>query len=216
MKLLLVVWMSILVAGSAVPQQKHTTTEWTVAELLRPSQPGVHVEGAPRIIDSPYGKAAYFGGDSDVVFIDRNPVEGCERMTVEAFLQPDSAGPFEQRFLHLGTMQDRVMLETRTTTDRRWYFDAFAKTNAIGCTLVDKTRLHPAGAWHHVAFVIDAGKLTTYVDGVRELVDSVAFVPIRGGQTAIGARQNRVGWFKGAIYKLKITPAVLGPESFMR
>jgi hypothetical protein len=83
------------------------------------------------------------------------------------------------------------------------------------CTLIDPALLHPLDQWYHVAYVIDHGKLVTYVNGKKELEGSVVLTPLKGDKTSIGVRQNRVSWFKGAIYKIKITPGILIPGEFM-
>jgi len=39
--------------------------------------------------------------------------------------------------------------------------------------------------------------------------------PIQTGQSSIGVRQNKVSWFKGAIYQLRISPEALSPNDFL-
>jgi hypothetical protein len=57
--------------------------------------------------------------------------------------------------------------------------------------------------------------LTTYVNGKQELHEETSFLPIETGQTSIGVRLNKVSWFKGAIYKIRITPKQINPNRFM-
>ena len=143
------------------------------------------------------------------------PLIGLEQFTIEVIFQPASGGSFEQRFLHFGEIEgDRVLLELRAnTTD--WYFDAFITAGEQKCTLIDPKLLHPLDQWYHAAYVIDNGKLETYVNGKKELEGKVFLSPLKGGRTSIGVRQNKVSWFRGAIYRVRISPAALEPSKFM-
>ena len=142
---------------------------------------------------------------------------GLEKFTVEAILQPKSGGQFEQRFLHFGLVtEDRMLLELRSTEERQWYFDAFIATGQSSLVLIDKEKLHPSDHWQHTAFVIDSGKLTSYVNGVKELEGTTTVTPMKAGQTSIGVRQNKISWFKGSIYSIKVTPEALIPERFTK
>ncbi len=58
--------------------------------------------------------------------------------------------------------------------------------------------------------------MTNYVNGKMELQGNVDFKPINSGEMSVGVRRNKVSWYKGAIYKIKITPGVLLPEDFIR
>ncbi|MBP1640136.1 MAG: hypothetical protein H6Q17_1719 [Bacteroidetes bacterium] len=190
-------------------------TEWIVHTFLDKND-SVKVLGSPQVISSKYGKAVLFDGLKDGIFINQMPLAGLEQFTVEAIFRPDDGGKFEQRFFHCGEIKgSRVMLELRSTP-KGWYFDAFLNANNSKKTLVDSTLLHPSNQWYHVAFVIDRGKLTTYVNGKKELHDSIPMTPFFTGKTALGVRQNELSWFKGAIYKIKITPKALTPKFFTR
>jgi hypothetical protein len=63
--------------------------------------------------------------------------------------------------------------------------------------------------------VIDHGKLETFVNSKKELEGRIEMAPLNGGKTSIGVRQNEVSWFKGDIYKIRISPRALKPEDFM-
>ena len=41
---------------------------------------------------------------------------------------------------------------------------------------------------------------------MRELSGPTTFVPLRGGRTSLGVRQNRVSWFKGRIHSIRVSP----------
>ena len=107
-----------------------------------------------------------------------------------------------------------MLIETRLTADNQWYLDAFIKSGDSSKALIDKTLLHPAGEWCHVAFVVDNGKMDTYVGGKHELAGDVTFSPFKTGRTSIGVRMNKVYWFKGAIARIRVTPKNLSPSEF--
>jgi hypothetical protein len=190
--------------------------EWDLGVMNDASPKGQTKAGAPRTIDSPYGKAVQFDGKGDALFLDANPLVNLRQFTVEIIMRPDPKGPAEQRFLQMGEMSgERMMVETRLTPDDQWYLDAYIRSGDSSRTLIDKTKIHPAGTWYHVSVVVDNGKMDTFVDGKHELEGSVKFSPFRTGKTSIGVRMNRVYWYKGAICKIKITPKCLTPSEFM-
>ncbi len=193
------------------------TIEWKISGLLESKNFGLTLSGNPAIVDSPYGKAVNFNGMNDGIFLNVNPILGLEQFTVEAIFKPESGGQFEQRFLHLGLMQeDRLLLEIRATEEKQWYYDAFIATGKSSLALVDKEKLHPLDNWHHVAFVINKGYLVSYVNGIEELNGKTDITPMKSGQASIGVRQNKISWFRGAIYNIKITPTALSPGNFSR
>jgi hypothetical protein len=198
----------------AVHQQ---VVEWKLEDLNATKAEGVTKEGDPRTVDSPYGKAVYFDGTKDGLFLNANPIEKLKQFTVEVMFQPDGKAPQEQRFLHMGDARaERLLLETRVTDDDQWCLDAFLKSGDSSRTLIDKNKLHPTGKWYHIAFVVDNGKMDVYVDGKLELNGKVDFSPMKAGKTSIGVRMNKVSWFRGAIYKIRITPKGLIPARFMK
>ena len=74
---------------------------------------------------------------------------------------------------------------------------------------------HPLGQWYHVAFVVSPNQLTTFVNGQQELTQDFEFLPIQKGASSIGARIDKRSWFKGSIYKIRITPKAIKPSEFM-
>jgi hypothetical protein len=58
--------------------------------------------------------------------------------------------------------------------------------------------------------------MDTYVNGEHELSGHVAFSPFDKGTTSIGVRMNKVSWFKGAIYEIRISPKCLLPSEFTK
>ena len=197
--------------------EKQNVVEWNLADLNNAHATGVTKAGDPRQTDSPYGKAVEFDGRGDALFLDANPLLHLHQFTIEIIFRPDANAPREQRFLQMGEANgERMMMETRVTPDNRWYFDAYIRSGDSSRTLVDATKLHSTGTWHHAAFVVDRGAMETYVDGKRELEGHVAFSPFTKGTTSIGVRMNRLYWFKGAMYTIRITPGKLVPADFLK
>ena len=190
-------------------------TEWILASMTEKKSEGVSLRGKPETIDCKYGKALSFNGVADAVFIEEMPLSGLKKFTIEMLIEPQSGGNFEQRFLHCGETQgDRILLELRATPEG-WYFDAFVAVGEQKLALIDPSLLHPVDQWYHLAYVIDNGKLETFVNGKKELEGSVIFSPVQGGKTSIGVRQNEVSWFKGAVYSVRFTDNALTPDEFM-
>lgn len=189
--------------------------ECTVSELFAKKQ-NLSVSGNPKITDSPYGKAVWFEGTNDGFFLPDNPLKGLTSFTVETLIRPDANGPVEQRFLHIGeTDSDRLLVETRTNANQ-WYLDTFILSGESKNALIDPAFMHPCGSWYHVVLTLDkTGQMTNYINGKKEITGHVDFKPLNSGEMSIGARRNKVSWYKGAIYKIRISPGVLKPEDFM-
>jgi len=200
---------------NSIPESKKQTTEWILSNLKESMLDGVKIVGTPGILKCKYGNAVTFNGSGDAIFIESMPLAGLKQFTIEVIFQPGSGGNFEQRFFHFGNIQeDRVLLELRSTKTN-WYFDAFIKAEDQNCTLIDAGLLHPLDQWYHVAYVVDNGKIETYINSEKELEGQIIMNPVKGDITSIGARQNEVSWFKGAIYKIRITSKALKPANFM-
>jgi hypothetical protein len=197
-------------------EKKKTETEWVLSDFIQNPQKGITISGNPEIVKYRNKKAVTFNGTDDAIFLEEMPLTGLEQFTIEMIYNPCSGGNFEQRFLHCGEANgDRLLLELRSTPGG-WYFDAFIKIGENGVTLIEPTLLHPHDQWYHIAYVIDKDRLETWINGKKELEGSMALTPVNSGITSIGVRQNKVSWFKGAIYKIRITPKALGPDKFMK
>ncbi len=192
------------------------STSWYPAKVFKKSQYS-EISGEPKLVDSPYGKALWFDGIDDGVWLDELPLKGVASFTVEMIYRPDpNNAPFEQRMLHIGEDRgDRMLLELRAV-DGNWYFDGYAKSGENKKALIDEQLLHPLGPWYHVAFVVTPDSLTTFVNGKQELQEPFPFLPIESGKTSIGTRIDKRSWFRGAIYQIKITPSQLSPKDFMK
>jgi hypothetical protein len=175
------------------------------------------INGNPKTIDSPYGNAIRFDGNIDAYFLAINPLNNLHSFTVEVLIKPDLNGPEEQRFLHIGDINgDRLLIETRLTNDGHWFLDTYIQSGQSQKTLIDPKYIHPIGQWFHVALTLDKkGQMTNYVNGKMEIKGHVDFNPINSGEMSIGVRRNKVSWYKGSIYKIKISPELIKPKDFM-
>ncbi|KAK0340598.1 hypothetical protein LTR94_029870, partial [Friedmanniomyces endolithicus] len=170
---------------------------WTFDQLTEIGGTRVSLEGAPRLIDSPYGGAVQFDGVDDALFLERHPLAGAETFTFEAIFRPDG-GAFEQRWFHLAEeappgappSQTRFLFEIRVVRDR-WYLDSFTRGPGYNHTLIFPEKLHPCGVWTHVAQTFDGQTYRAYVDGVLEGEAPLAFQPQGQGRASVGCRINR-------------------------
>lgn len=207
-------FLSAFIQAQPIKNNSCQSTNWIVSKLI--NSENVSFLGDPQVINCPYGEAVRFDGISDGIFIDAMPLKRFSQFTVEAIFYPESKSNFEQRFLHFGEIADRRLLFEIRATENEWYFDAYINTGKDDLALIDENLLHKLDCWYHVAFTVDNGNLTTYVNGKKELEGEVEMAPINTGQTSVGVRQNKVSWFKGAIYKIRVTPNVLAPDNFMK
>lgn len=198
-----------------IKKENNAKTEWLLANLLREKSSKVEISGKPQIVASPYGEAVSFNGIDDAFFLNELPLKSLQEFTVEMIFKPAVNGVFEQRILHIGeSTKDRMLLEIRAVGNN-WYFDGYAASGTNKKALIDEKLIHPLEQWYHVAFVVTPKSLTTFVNGKQELFLDFPFLPIESGQTSIGVRMNKVCWFKGAIYKIRITPKQVNPSTFM-
>lgn len=215
---LLFICFSVISNGQTreIKNKANKKTASLLANFLQEKSSAIEINGKPQIINSPYGEAPSFNGIDTAFLLSEMPLHSLQGFAVEMIFKPEINAPFEQRILHIGEIKkDRVLLEIRAV-DSNWYFDAFAVSGTNKKALADAKLLHPLGQWYHVAFVITKKSLTTYVNGIQELQEKFSFLPIETGQTSIGVRLNKVSWFKGAIYKIRITPKQIKPNGFMR
>lgn len=204
---------------------------WDFDNLNRIGGLPVTVEGHPKVISSPVGKAIEFDGTQDSLFIERHPLAGAAMFTWEAIFRPDG-GAEAQRWFHLAERdretgqfvklipadatptQDsnpRLLFELRVVNGNKWYLDAF--TNGRALMFPDK--LHPIGQWYHVAQVYDGKMYRSYVDGELQGEAALAYQPHGEGAASIGVRMNKVNYFHGAVAKARFTFKALPPAEFM-
>lgn len=67
-----------------------------------------------------------------------------------------------------------------------------------------------------VAFVVNQGELSTYVNGKKELATTIRFTPIQTGKSSLGVRLNHLSWFKGAIEQVRITSKALNADELLQ
>jgi hypothetical protein len=214
-------------------QSSFKQATWDFDNLARIGGLPVKVEGAPKLVSSPVGKAIEFDGVRDSLFIERHPLAGAETFTFEAIFRPDG-GAEAQRWFHLaqrdsetgmyvrlgaadstGRQADsnpRLLFELRVVNGNSWYLDAFT----TGRALMFPEKLYPVGRWYHVAQVYDGKMYRSYVNGELQGEAPVDYRAQGDGAASIGARVNKVDYFRGAVAKARFTFAALPPTEFMR
>jgi hypothetical protein len=169
------------------------------------------VWGAPKVTDTDRGRAVCFDGKQDGLVVDANPIAGLAAFTLELLFRPDADGEPAARVLHISEeeSEDRAMIETRMTGERRWYLDTFLHHGADSLALAQTDAQHAAGRWYWAALTYADRQMRHYVNGVLEASGPVVFGPLSRGRTSLGVRLNRVSWFKGCVRELRIWPAAL-------
>jgi hypothetical protein len=222
-----------LLAAALGAQAPQSEILWTFDRLENIGGIKTTVEGNPRVVDTPLGKAIEFDGVDDAIWIEKHPLAGAATFTFEAIYRPDG-GAFEQRWFHLAerdpktgllasadhpkTGQDanpRFLFELRTV-ENNWYLDAFVNGPGYNRALMFKDKLHPVGRWYHVAQTFDGKMFRSYVNGVLQGEAEVAFAPQGEGAASLGTRINRRNYFKGAIRQARFTTRALTPEQFLK
>jgi hypothetical protein len=206
---------ALLFAAAAAAQTPQEV--WTLDRLDRIGGHTTKILGEPRVIDTPLGKAVEFDGVDDAIFVEVHPLAGAETFSWEVIFKPYSDGRPEQRFFHMqenGT-QTRLLLETRLI-DGKWCLDSFANSGQKSQTLIDRKKLHPLDAWHHVAMVYDGREFRHYINGELQGAAEVQLAPQGKGRTSVGVRINLVDYFKGAIHQARMTRRALKVEEFLK
>jgi len=206
------------VAEQAVAQDHTRPTVWILNRLDTLGGRPVTAVGAPKLLDMSVPGGVEFDGQDDGIFVDANPLRGLTQFTVEVSFRPAADGPQAQRFLHFqeSGSENRLLFETRLTSDGKWFLDTFLKSNDGNYTLYAERTQHPIGPWYHAAVVVDGKTMRHFVDGQEELAMPIMFAPLESGRTSLGVRINNVSWFKGAIRQVRITARALGPSEFTR
>ncbi len=209
---------AIMFAAAAALWGADPTSEvWHFNSLTKIGGHAVTVEGHPRVISTPAGKAVQFSGKDDALFLDVHPLAGAATFTWEVIFRPDVGGAPEQRFFHFqenGT-DTRMLFEIRVINGS-WCLDSFALSGAESKALIDRGKLHSLGAWHSAAAVYDGKEYRNYVDGVLQSAAPLHFAPQGPGRTSIGTRIDRRDYFKGAILVARMTNRALSPADFLK
>ena len=190
---------------------------WTFDNLRSIGGHTPRIEGAPKVVDTPLGKATEFSGAADALFFDVHPLAGAETFTWEVIFRPDADGPAAQRFFHMQEdgSQHRLLFETRIVNGQ-WSLDSFADTATGSKALMDLSIKHPGDRWYHVAAVYDGTEYRNYVNGVVQVRANVKLAPQGPGKTSVGVRINKVDYFKGAIRLSRMTKRALTAAEFLR
>ncbi len=196
---------------------------WTFDRLDRIGGNPTTILGEPRLIDAPDGKAIWFDGEDDAIFVESHPLAGAETFTWEVIFRPDSGGGEEQRFFHLQERDPasgadtvrRFLFETRLSGND-WCLDAFVHSGGASKTLIDRGRMHPLDRWYHAAMVYDGRMFSCYVNGALQDKGEVRFTPQGPGHSSIGVRINKVDYFKGAVRLAKFSRRALRTDEFLR
>lgn len=195
------------------PVDNSTSVTWQFNRLDQIGGHATTILGQPKLA----GDAIEFNGVDDAIFLDTHPLAGATEFTWEVIFRPDRGGRPEQRFFHMqeNGSQTRLLLETRLIGDR-WCLDSFAASSTGAQTLIDRSKLHSLGEWHHVAAVYDGREFRHYVDGVLQGAATVKLAPQAAGRTSIGVRINKVDYFKGAIRTARMSRRALAPAEFLK
>lgn len=194
------------------------TFVWKLTDTVQVGGLRPAVLGTPLIVRHDSATALSFDGVDDALIVPLNPLQGGQRFTVEILFKPAADGPPAPRLIHGEDGEgNRFTVEARITP-KGWYLDTFLKNGKTGkgLTLVDSTALHPCDRWHWAALVYDGAAMTHYVNAVKEKEGVVNFGPMATGQTAIGARLNRINWFKGEIAELRFGAVAVKPYALKR
>lgn len=224
---------AIATAPGPAAQNAPRQTTWTFDRLDNIGGLPVKVDGNPKVIETPLGKAVQFDGVDDSIYIDQHPLAGAEQFTFEAIFRPDG-GAVEQRWFHLAernpatgqlvtltgsSTQDanaRFLFELRIINGNQWCLDAFLAGPGYSRALLLRDKLHPIGQWYHVASTYDGKLFRSYVNGELQGEAELAFKPHGPGGTSVGTRMNQVNYFKGAVRQARFTSRALTPDQFLK
>ena len=220
-------------AGGRVLAQPGADVVWQIDRLDAIGGNPVHVDGQPRIIATPAGKAVLFDGIHDGLIIDKHPLAGFSRFTFEALVRPDGGEP-AQRWFHLAETDPKTGLDATVSPDNPTadknsrftfelrvdgdlcYFESFTHGPGYQAALIDKTKTHPLGQWYVVTQSYDGRMYRSFVNGVLEKEAPIAYVPQGPGHSSVGMRINHVSYFKGAVMRARFAPRALAPSEFMK
>jgi hypothetical protein len=231
-KTLVLAFVAASIPALYAAQSKPRQITWTFDRLDKIGGVATDVEGHPKIIDTPVGKAVEFNGVDESLLIEQHPLAGAETFTFEAIFRPDG-GDAQQRWFHLAEIDPktglatsiektttepnaRFLFELRVVNENQWYLDAFVNGPGYNRALMFAGKLHPIGQWYHVAQVYDGKMYRSYVNGELQGEAEVAFKPQGPGRASVGVRMNKVNYFKGAVHMARFTPSALTVDQFLK
>lgn len=183
-----------------------STIKWNLQQLEEFARiAGIHEQ--PRVSDADMHTGIEFDGKGKVLFIDHNPLEGVGSFEIEVVFRQDWGGEVEQRILHIQVdgCPDRVLLETRMGSAGTWYADTYVEVNGVSRVLANPAALHPCGSWFTYSLVCGNGQMAHMVDGIVESSGTLETGPLGRGNMSLGARYNKISWFKGGIHSVRFT-----------
>lgn len=192
-----------------------STLTWKLKNIHCIGNVKTEILGNPIIETEGRDTSIYFNGIDDGLIVPEIPIKGWSVFTIEVLFKPDSDGPIAPRFIHFrDTAFRRGTFEIRLTNKKQWYLDTFLKNGKTdrGLALIDSTKLHPADQWFWVAMEYDGKKMTSFVNGKKELEDEFNFSAMTKGNISLGVRLNKVDWFKGQIKEIRFHSEVLQPQ----
>lgn len=209
-----------LLACSTASKSVADSVVWDINSLVEIGGASTEALGNPHVVNTIRGAAVRFDGDGDRLLVDANPLGDATEFTIEIIFNPVDAYPnnLEPRFFHIESPDNpnrRVTIELRLNDKKQWYFDAYIKSEKSQFTLIDSTKVHPIGEWAHAAITYKNREFVSYINGKKELVGQVDYLPIAANaKTSIGSRMNQIHWFNGDIAKVKISKKALAPNDF--
>jgi Concanavalin A-like lectin/glucanases superfamily len=206
---------------AAAPPDPAMSQTWTFDRLDEIGGHKTTVLGAPRLVDSPLGKAVAFDGVDDALLFDVHPLAGAATFTWEAIFRPDG-GQTEQRWFHLNQdpatgadTENRMLFEIRVV-EGQWCLDAYVQSGAAKATLLNRKHLHALGEWYQVAAVYDGREFRSYINGQLDGSAAVTLAPQGPGRASVGVRINKRYYFQGAVAAARFTRRALAPEEFLK
>lgn len=182
------------------------TIIWHLSNTIHIGEFKPIVLGNPNIKVEGKDSSIYFNGVNDGLVIPTVPIKGWSNFSIEVLFKPDNDGPPTPRFIHIeDSASNRVTVELRLTKNGQWYLDGFLKNGSTkkGLTLIDSNKLHPTGKWFWAALVYEGKKMSTYINGQKELEGEIDFPPMIKGNMSLGMRLNKVDWFKGQLREIR-------------
>jgi hypothetical protein len=187
------------------------------------------VHGAPKVIDTPMGKAIAFNGVDDALFVQEHPLAGASTWTWEMIFKPDADGKPAQRIFHLQSVDpatgadvanERMLFEIRIVPGAegkppRWCLDSFATAGGESRAQLNCEKLHPFGKWYRVTAVYDGKMLHNYVGDELEGEGDLKLAAERPGRASVGTRIDLRDYYKGAMYEARFTRKALDPKDFL-
>jgi hypothetical protein len=211
----------LIVTAVALSSAKRATylsnaLTWKIQDTISIGGLKPTILGSPVRTNDKNGSYLSFNGVNDGLIIPNIPIEGWKQFTIEVLFKPSSDGPVAPRFIHFEDKElNRGTFEARITPTGRWYMDTFLKNGKTnkGLTLIDSTKLHDCNSWYWAAMVYDGKKMSSYINGAKELEGDIDFPAMTNGDISFGVRLNKVNWFKGAIKEIRFHPVALNSSA---